>query len=645
MTRLSARIVATTMGAALAASVLSASAVAVVAPPSNDAFAAATAVGALPYYQTLDTTGATGEAAIDGEAAALCAIPITAATVWYTFTAPEARAYQVDVTNSSYGAGIVVVTGAPGSLHLVACRAKSVGFDLDAGTAVHILVYSTGAAGGSLHLAVGFAPPSVDDQVQDTITRMTPVQPITGGADQGAAQTVTADVTGRLLDVYLPLSRASFTTKDLTVEIHAGDPAGTLLATSEPVKAADIPVGTIDGTPTSYDWIDVWFAEPPTIAAGDMFAIVIPPAPLTAGPDPAWGWGTAGAVYAAGSAWVGNATATPIWSRVADGADFAFDTVVEPLGWPRAVRYWGDTRFGTAADISFNTFTTGVDVAYLANAYNFPDALAGAAAAGTVKGPVLLVGRDLPIDPNTLAELKGLKAKKIAILGGTGVISDAVKTAVAPYAGSGGVVRYAGATRFGTAAAISLATFPAAGSAAVAYIATAYNFPDALAGAAAAGTVKGPILLASATGPLDASTKAELLRLKPAKIIVLGGTGVISADVYTQLTNLAFTHTMARYAGATRFETAAAISANTFAPGVKVAYAAFANNFPDALAGAAAAGTVQGPVLLVATTGPLATATATEMGRLDPKRVVGLGGALVVSDAVLTALGGYATGP
>jgi putative cell wall-binding protein len=641
MRRLPARILATTMGAALAVSLLPTVALGVAAPP-NDAFASATAVGALPYYQTLDTTAATSESTIDGSAAALCSIPLTAATVWYTFTAPEARAYQVDVTDSSYAAGIVVVTGDPSAFDLVACRAKSVGFDLDAGTAVHILVYGT-AGGGTLHLAVGFAPPYVEDQAQGAVTRMIPITPLTAGVGQGAAQTVKAEVTGRLVDVYLPLARTVTTTKALTVEIHATDPSGALLATSQPVAATAIPVGVVDGLPTSYDWIDVWFADPPTIAAGDTFAITVPTGTATASTDPSWGWGSTSAVYAAGSAWVANSTATPVWSQAA--GDFAFDTYVEPLGWPDSVRYWGDTRFGTAADIGYNTFSAGVDIAYLANAYDFPDALAGAAAAGTVKGPVLLVGPNTPVDANTVAELKLLKPKKIAILGGTGVISDAVKAAVAPYAGSGGVVRYAGATRFGTAGAISLATFPTAGSAAVAYIATAYDFPDALAGAAAAGTVKGPILLAAATGTLDASTKAELLRLKPAKVIALGGTGVISADVYTQLTNLAFTHTMARYAGATRFETAATISANTFTPGGKVAYAAYAYNFPDALAGAAAAGTVQGPVLLVATNGPIGPTTGTELGRLDPKRVVVLGGTGVISDAVMTALGGYATGP
>ena len=70
---------------------------------------------------------------------------------------------------------------------------------------------------------------------------------------------------------------------------------------------------------------------------------------------------------------------------------------------------------------------------------------------------------------------------------------------------------------------------------AAAYIATAFDFPDALAGAAAAGTVKGPVLLARATGPLNAATIAELTRLAPAKIIVLGGTGVISDAVKSAL--------------------------------------------------------------------------------------------------------------
>ena len=100
-----------------------------------------------------------------------------------------------------------------------------------------------------------------------------------------------------------------------------------------------------------------------------------------------------------------------------------------------------------------------------------------------------------------------------------------------------------------------------------------------------------------------------------------------------------------RYAGANRFATAASISAHTFSPGVDVAYVAYASNFPDALAGAAAAGTVRGPVLLAATNLPLNASTAAELTRLQPKRIVVLGGTGVISDAVLNALKPYATGP
>ncbi|MGD0863189.1 MAG: choice-of-anchor D domain-containing protein, partial [Candidatus Limnocylindrales bacterium] len=57
---------------------------------------------------------------------------------------------------------------------------------------------------------------------------------------------------------------------------------------------------------------------------------------------------------------------------------------------PRLVRYSGADRFATAAAVSAHTFGSPCHcTAYIATAYNFPDALAGAAAAGTIKGPVL----------------------------------------------------------------------------------------------------------------------------------------------------------------------------------------------------------------------------------------------------------------
>ena len=101
---------------------------------------------------------------------------------------------------------------------------------------------------------------------------------------------------------------------------------------------------------------------------------------------------------------------------------------------PLVVRYAGADRFATAAAVSANTFSPGVAVAYIANAYSFPDALAGAAAAGTIKGPVLLANSTGALNAATIAELTRLNPVKIVVLGGTGVISDAVLDSLKPYA-------------------------------------------------------------------------------------------------------------------------------------------------------------------------------------------------------------------
>ncbi len=95
-----------------------------------------------------------------------------------------------------------------------------------------------------------------------------------------------------------------------------------------------------------------------------------------------------------------------------------------------------------------------------------------------------------------------------------------------------------------------------------------------------------------------------------------------------------------RLAGSDRYSTAAAISAATYAPGVSVVYVASGVGFADALAGAPAAGTAGGPLLLVPGSS-IPSVIAAELSRLQPGRIVVLGGASVVSDGVLTQLAGY----
>ena len=105
-------------------------------------------------------------------------------------------------------------------------------------------------------------------------------------------------------------------------------------------------------------------------------------------------------------------------------------------------RLSGADRFATAAAISKASFPAGVPVAYIANGLNFPDALAGAAAAGAAKAPVLLVRPDA-IPSSIATELARLHPGRIVVLGGTSAVSDAVKTALATYT-AGSVTRLVG---------------------------------------------------------------------------------------------------------------------------------------------------------------------------------------------------------
>jgi putative cell wall-binding protein len=201
-----------------------------------------------------------------------------------------------------------------------------------------------------------------------------------------------------------------------------------------------------------------------------------------------------------------------------------------PMG--NVERQFGADRYATAASVSSHTFDPGVPVAYIATGLNFPDALAAAAAAGRLGGPVLLVTKT-SIPTATQTELTRLHPGRIIVAGGAGVVSDGVLTALNGYT-SGGVERQSGANRYATAASVSSHTF--APGVPVVYVATGLNFPDALAAAAAAGRLGGPVLLVLPTS-IPADTAAELSRLKPGRIVVAGGSGVVSDSVLAQLAN------------------------------------------------------------------------------------------------------------
>jgi putative cell wall-binding protein len=333
-----------------------------------------------------------------------------------------------------------------------------------------------------------------------------------------------------------------------------------------------------------------------------------------------------------------NATGTRhVYVQVGDGAGTwspVIDKAIEYPGAPAVIRRSGASRYDTAAAVATNEYGPHVDTAYVATGLNFPDALAGAGAAGHNQGPILLVTPNLPIPSGTAAALSFLLPDHIVVLGGTGVVSEAVKTKLGMYSPS--VTRISGASRYATAAAISAATYSPGVEEVL--IATGGNFPDALAGAAVAGKQGDPLLLVTASS-IPAPTAAELTRLHPHRITILGGTGAVGSAVSNALHNYTDGGVF-RVSGPDRFATAAFVAETYFLPQPTVALAATGYNFPDALAGAALAGRLWSPILLVAPAS-LPVPTREALDYLDPPEIDVLGGTGAVSNGVATSLGGY----
>lgn len=99
--------------------------------------------------------------------------------------------------------------------------------------------------------------------------------------------------------------------------------------------------------------------------------------------------------------------------------------------------------------------------------------------------------------------------------------------------------------------------------------------------------------------------------------------------------------TTERIAGDDRFDTAVTASEAAFSVGVPVVYIANGLNWPDALSAGPAAAHEGGPLLLTAPSSIPAVLDG-ELRRLQPQRIVVVGGPAAVSDQVLTQLMAYA---
>jgi len=189
--------------------------------------------------------------------------------------------------------------------------------------------------------------------------------------------------------------------------------------------------------------------------------------------------------------------------------------------------------------------------------------------------------------------------------------------------------RFAGATAEGTALEISKATFTTGADTVI--IAQVNQFPDALAGAPLAYKLQAPILLAPSSG-LTEDVRAEIQRLAPKTIYLLGGTVALSSTIESELRQK---YEVKRLSGHTAEGTACEIAKELATKGQVVI--ASVRYFQDALVISSWAAR-QGVPILLTNAQALSAETQAVLNELSITQSLVIGGAAVVGPNVMDEL-------
>lgn len=308
---------------------------------------------------------------------------------------------------------------------------------------------------------------------------------------------------------------------------------------------------------------------------------------------------------------------------------------------PVVTRHAGSDRYATAANLA-TTFwrdlfwneeiggPIGVDkVVFITSGTSFADALAAGPLAANQGAPILLTRKDA-LPTATKQALADLRPDYIVVVGGSAAVSQPVWAELAGYVpGPQRVSGLEGKDRYATAANMSRHLF--VNGASRAYVTLGTNWPDGLAGGAAAGWEWSPVLLTK-KDEVPLSTLEVLYTFLPEEIVVMGGTSAVSEAVVEELELVA---PVVRIDGADRYAVAANAAGihDTWGSATVVS----GQNWPDALAASALAGLLGDKLLLVRSTGvPGATEQAVHAHSIS--WIDALGGPGAVPEAVLDQL-------
>ncbi|TWH58520.1 putative repeat protein (TIGR02543 family) [Desulfitobacterium sp. LBE] len=161
-----------------------------------------------------------------------------------------------------------------------------------------------------------------------------------------------------------------------------------------------------------------------------------------------------------------------------------------------------------------------------------------------------------------------------------------------------GIKRLAGPTRVDTALEIAKATFTAKVKHVI--LATAANYPDALAGSVLAYKLNAPILLIDSSSEEQEKVLEYIsMNLDSAGTVhILGGKGIVGSEIEEKIKARGFTK-ITRIGGKDRYETALKIAEYLEVPQGTPVVLVYGEDYPDALSISSSAAAMQSPILLV----------------------------------------------
>ncbi len=212
--------------------------------------------------------------------------------------------------------------------------------------------------------------------------------------------------------------------------------------------------------------------------------------------------------------------------------DVEFESKLNNLGFKNVVRLAGMDKYDTSYKIARSLKGINVSTVVISSGEQYPDALSISSFAANKGWPILLCPHDA-LPQEIINFLLERKPSKVYITGGVGAIIDNVNSEIIGLLPQASVERLSGQSRFDTNAIISQTFAP---NPSTVYLATGYDFADALSGSVVAAKNGDPIILIDpsvATLPKSVASyfaKLYAKNLSP-NIVSFGGSGVVTNEI------------------------------------------------------------------------------------------------------------------